>query len=121
MSRRIPKRRQPHVTKAKRQLAALLRSPKTRDGLIAAVCNEHISKHFVYGYLSDGLREGTITCHKSGRVEQFQAVSGFVAEKPAEGLYPEWLEPRSLPTARTRQTFFAGKAASCAPEEDEEE
>jgi hypothetical protein len=93
-------------------LMALLRTPKTRAGLIAAVEADGITKNFVYGFLSQSQREGTVTQLKSMNPVQYQATEFIVVERPAERVFPTWLEPRSLPTSIGRRTYIDGVAVT---------
>lgn len=120
MSRRIPAARAPHVTKARQVLSALLRTPKTRSGLVAAVKTAQISKHFVFGFLSEGVLNGTLTLHKSVGSDLYQLTSHFHTEVPAPSEYPSWLDPRTLPGASQRRVFFNGKPAAEQAKDDDE-
>lgn len=94
---------------AEKLLLALLRTPKTRAGLIAAAQTKGVTQNFVYGWLSLAQRDGTVTMLKSVNPVQYQVTSSVVIEKPAESLWPTWLEPRSLPDARGRRVFIDGR------------
>lgn len=95
--------------RAEKLLIGLLRTPKTRSGLIAAVATEGITKNFVFGFLSQTQREGTVTQLKSTNPVQYQASEHIVVEKPAERMFPTWLEPRELPMSVGRRTFIDGR------------
>lgn len=99
--------RRESVKQAEKVLRRLLRTPKTRDGLIAAVRSKEISKNFVFGFISAGVREGLITTLKSSRPLMYQ-LSECIAERPCPGIYPAWLEPRSLPDSTARRIFIDG-------------
>lgn len=96
--------------RAQRILMALLRTPKTRAGLIAASASEGVSKNFVFGFISDTLRLGTVTMLRSVNPVQYQATDSIVFEKPSPGAFPPWLEPRVLPECRGRSVFIDGRA-----------
>lgn len=95
-------------------LHSLLRSPKTRAGLIAAVSGSGVSKNFVYGWLSAQLRTGAVVALKSSRPLSYQIARHAVTERPAEGLYPSWLEPRTLPDTTQRIAYYDGKSVTTA-------
>ena len=91
-------------------LRRLLGTPKTRPGLIAAVtASSQVSKNFVYGWLSENTRNGTVTVLKSGGRQTYQITVHAVVEVASEGVFPSWLEPRSLPVALGREVFISGQ------------
>lgn len=94
---------------AERTLRALLRTPKTRNGLVAAVTKGHISRNFVFGWLAERRRDGTVTTLKSGTKVMFQITSSIVIETPVQSEYPSWLDPRSVPAAGSRTLYVDGK------------
>jgi hypothetical protein len=109
-----PKRRGRPPTKrskieaAQALLEGLLRSPKTRNGLIAAV-SPGLSKNFVFGWLSDQIRIGKVTVLKTMDPPQYQMTSYVVIEQPRESDFPSWLDPRSVPVGINRQVFIDAK------------
>jgi hypothetical protein len=108
MSRK-PDSRTVRAREADKLLRRLLRTPKTRAGLIAAVASHKVSGNFVYGWLSENQRNGTVTVLKSsGRLFQYQISEHVVIETAAPGTYPSWLEPRALPVAAARRVFIDG-------------
>jgi hypothetical protein len=96
------------VRAAERILEGLLRTPKTRGGLVAAVITNHISRNFVFGWLSEKSRDGTLTKLKSGSNVMYQIAKHVVVEVPAESAYPSWLDPRWLPLAAGRTVYIDG-------------
>lgn len=110
MSRRSngPTRKERRAS-AEAMLLALLRTPKTRAGLIAAAATSGVTKNFVYGFLSQMQREGVVTQLKSTNPVQYQASESIVVEKPAESLWPTWLELRVLPPSCGRRTYIDGQ------------
>jgi hypothetical protein len=115
-----PESRRAQVRKAEATLNGLLRTPKTRAGLIACVASAKISKHFVFGWLTEQLRTGIVAELKSTKPPSYQISALVVVELPAAGVYPEWLEPRFIPNTTTRRVFLDGsdvrnksKANSC--------
>lgn len=96
-------------------LRALLRSPKTRDGLIAAVAGKGLSKHFVFGFLSVAVRDGEVVRVRTGKVETFQLAERFSVEEPAPGVWPTWMDPRTLPVVCSRRIFLTGRPAEEQP------
>lgn len=95
--------------KAYKTLMALLRTPKTRLGLVAAVQSAAISKNYVFGFLSEGRRTGTLTTHRSGQFVMWQVATAIVDEKPIASEYPSWLDPRTLPTSSGRSVVVDGE------------
>jgi hypothetical protein len=111
MRRRNGPTRKERRERAEALLKALLRTPKTRAGLIAAaITQEGITKNFVYGWLTEASRTGIVTMLKSTNPVQYQLTSHIVIEKPAEGFFPTWLEPRDLPSVDRRRIYIDGKA-----------
>lgn len=104
---RGPSRRE-KVEAAYRVLDSLLRSPKTRAGLIAAVAPE-MTKNFVFGYLAERMRIGKVTPLKTCDPLQYVMTEFIVIEKPTPSDFPAWLEPRVIPAGTQRQVFIDGK------------
>lgn len=93
---------------ADRLLRSLLRTPKSRAGLIAAAASIGVSRNYVFGWLSEQRRDGTVATLKSGRTDLYQMSVLVVSETPAPGTYPSWLEPRTLPQAAFRHVYVDG-------------
>ena len=92
-------------------LRRLLSTPKTRPGLIAAVTAScQVSKNFVFGWLSENVRNGTVTVLKAsvGR-QKYQITVHGVVEVASKGTFPTWMEPRALPIALCREVFISGQ------------
>ncbi len=107
MSRRVS--RAEKARQADRLLRALLRTPKTRAGLIAAALSKGVSRNYLYGWLSQQRREGTVAVLKSAGAMTFQMAVCVVQEVPNAGLgFPAWLEPRLLPPTTSRRVFIDG-------------
>lgn len=105
-----PDSRRGQVRHAEAVLNSLLRTPKTRGGLIAATSGRKINKHFVFGWLTDKLRIGHVVALKSTAAPpMYQRASYAAAEKPTESAYPSWLEPRALPAFATPQIYIDGR------------
>lgn len=96
---------------ADKLIRSLLRSPKTRSGLIAVVtATTKVSRNFVYGWLSERTLDGTVTVLKGAdRQPLYQITTHVVVESARAGDFPSWLEPRALPVAGARQVFIAGQ------------
>lgn len=107
-----PPSRKSVVRKADALLSRLLRTPKTRPGLIAAISGTGVSKNFLYGWLTDQVRTGKVAALKSTKPLSYQMASLVIQERPPEGIYPAWLEPRFLPQASSRKAYFDGKAVA---------
>ena len=106
---------------ANKVLRALLRTPKTRAGLIAAVATRKISRRFVIGWLSDKQRTGAVVILKSGTYVTYQLAAYFRGEEAEAGKFPSWLEPRQLPEVSNRQAYISGIPAELYIPDDEEE
>lgn len=97
------------LRKAEKTLRALLKTPKTREGLIAAVSiGGVVTRNYVYGWLTQGRLDGSITELKSRGQKMYQATPESVTETPAESAYPAWLDPRALPHSRGRTVVIDG-------------
>lgn len=94
--------------KGKSLIVALLRSPKTRSGLIAAAALEGLSRNYVYGFLASSLRVGFVLELKSTNPPTYQLADTAAQELPKLGVYPSWLEPRLLPAFTGRRAFIDG-------------
>lgn len=94
---------------AERILRALLKTPKTRAGLIAAVSVKGvITKHFVFGWLAERRRDGTLVVLKSMGENWYQVAPDSVQEIPSLSVYPSWLDPRALPISSGRVVAVDG-------------
>lgn len=107
--RQRPESRAARARKAEQLLWRLLRTPKTRNGLIAAVSNNQITRNFVYGFLSEQITGGKVVKLKSGEQVLYQASGYVIKEQPRAGTFPEWLEPRTLPDTEHRRVFLNGR------------
>lgn len=96
------------IRHAEKVLMSLLRTPKTRDGLVAAVKSKTISKHYVFGFLARGRSTGSLTTLKSGTRVMYQQVTAIVEEKSEASVYPAWMDPRSLPMSTSRVVVVDG-------------
>lgn len=114
-----PTSRRQIAKQAEQTLNALLRTPKTRDGLIAAVSGNSITRNFVYGWLSNQVRVGSVTVHKSSDPFTYQLTVHTYTETPGEGVFPVWLEPRWLPTATPGRVYIDGRAVGTEQETEE--
>jgi len=90
-------------------LRALLRTPKTREGLIAAVTNTSISKNYVFGWLAEQRRTGTLIQDEREGIRTYKIIGEIVPSANAQSPYPTWLDPRTLPTATGRRILLEGK------------
>lgn len=106
MRRRDGPSRKEKAAEASRLLSGLLRSPKTRPGLIAAVASHGVTKHFVYGILTEWVRTGLVTVLKSGAQPTYQLTEHVVIEQPAESPFPGWMDPRNLPPSSSRAVYI---------------
>jgi hypothetical protein len=109
-----PPSRKSVVRKADVLLSRLLRTPKTRAGLLAAIQGSGVSRNFLYGWLSDQVRTGAVAPLKSTKPVSYQLAHLVIAEQPPPGLYPSWLEPRTLPASASRRAYLNGKPVGTA-------
>ena len=109
------------IRKAERTLSILLRTPKTREGLIAAVTSEKVSRRFIFGWLAEQVRTGNVSRLNSGHSVAYQVRGTFITEPTRVGNYPTWLEPRALPTVRSGSVFIDGTLVTDYPNLKEEE
>lgn len=109
------------IRKAEHTLSILLRTPKTREGLIAAVTSEKVSRRFVFGWLTEQVRTGNVSRLKSGDGVAYQIRGTFITEPTLKGDYPTWLEPRVLPTVKSGSVFIDGFLVTDYPNLKEEE
>lgn len=107
--RALPKRQM--VATGEAILRGLLKTPKTRGGLIAAVKGHGLSKNFVFGFLSEAERSGEVVKLKSREVITYQMATQFRVESPEPSVWPSWLDPRTLPQINGRRVFFGGRPA----------
>lgn len=109
------------VRKAERVLMLLLRTPKTRDGLVAAVTSKRVSRRFVFGWLTEQVRTGNVSTLKSGDGVAYQIRGTFITEPTRSGDFPSWLEPRVLPTVLSGSVFIDGRLVTDYPNLKEEQ
>ena len=102
--------------KAEKILLGLLRTPKTRAGLVAAVVGKKISRRFVFGWLAEKEHIGIVVCLKSTATVTYQLASTLSVEAPREGDFPSWLEPRVLPTVVARTAYIDGVKVGANPQ-----
>lgn len=91
-----------------KSLITLLVQPRTREGLIALGRGHGLTEHFIYGWISNAVRIGTVIKHKAGGQVTYSLSSGVVEEKVEPSVYPPWLDPRTLPVARSRAMYVDG-------------
>lgn len=108
MGTRKPDSKAGQLRKADKVLRALLKTPKSRPGLLAAVVGGSISRNYVFGWLAEGRRDGSLTVFKSGAVVMYQLPSANVDETPPPSGFPTWLDPRALPPSTGRTVVVGG-------------
>lgn len=121
MAKVDPNSKASRIRRAKALLEALLRAPKTRNGLVAASSTKGVSANFVYGWLSNAIRTGFVVVHKSAAPLTYQLASTAATERPSDGLYPAWLEPRALPPFTARTAYLDGEIGNRGPGPDQKE
>lgn len=109
MAKVDPNSRASQVKLAETILTRLLRTPKTRNGLVAAVTSKMISRRFVFGWLANQVVSGGVVKLKSGSHVTFQIKGQAIAETPDYRGFPSWLDPRTVPVATVRKVFIDGK------------
>lgn len=105
-----PPARRTEVKKAEKLLTGLLGTPKTRAGLVAAVADSGLSKHYIFGWLGDQLRKGLVVELKASKPATFQMAHKVIAERPSASIYPAWLGPRELPVTFSRRAYIDGRS-----------
>jgi hypothetical protein len=103
-----PPTKKSKLEEANRLLEGLLRSPKTRNGLIAAVA-PGLSKNYVYGWITEQIRTGRVTPLKASDPPMYQMTEYVVIERPLQSEFPMWLEPRVIPPCSDRQVHIDGR------------
>lgn len=103
-----PNSRAAQVRKAEVVLTRLLKTPKTRNGLVAAVTSKKISRNFVFGWLANQVVSGGVVKLKSGALVTYQIKGSVILENPALSGFPSWLDPRNLPAVAERKVFIDG-------------
>lgn len=93
------------LEQANSTLFALLRSPKSKAGLRAAVAGQGLSIHFITGWLSQQMKEGTVIPVQQVQGADLMYVLGGAPALPeaTPTKYPAWLEPRALPQFKERR------------------
>lgn len=103
-----PNSRAAQVRKAEVVLTRLLKTPKTRNGLVAAVTSKKISRNFVFGWLANQVVSGGVVKLKSGALVTYQIKGSVILENPALSGFPSWLDPRTLPAVAEHKVFIDG-------------
>lgn len=104
-----PQSKASQARKADRILRALLKTPKTREGLIAAVSVRGvITGNYVYGWLAKSRLDGSVTELKSRGTRMYQVTPAAISEVPVASVFPAWLDPRALPHSRGRTVVVDG-------------
>lgn len=109
MAKINPNSRASQVRTAEAVLASLLKKPKTRNGLVAAVTSRMISRRFVFGWLANQVVSGGVVKLKSGDIVTYQVKGKVILETPRFSGYPSWLDPRMVPAVSERKIFIDGK------------
>lgn len=100
----------------------LLRTVKTRQGLIALAAQHGLTRNWVYGWLAWAEQSGLVTCVKKGKNPQYVlcAASDW---RPPQGVapYPGWMCPKAVPIAYVgRRVHLIRDEDDSAPQEVEE-
>ena len=108
--------------KATARLTALLKSPKTRAGLIAAVADLGVDEWFVQGWLSSEVtakRVIKVFMHRDN-AEMFVHCTTPTEVVARNSNYPSWLEPSRVPVYGERRLYSLGMGQPVQPEEQEQ-
>lgn len=109
------------IATATSRLHGLLRSPKTKEGLSAALSDLDLSIHFLSGWLSRELKAGRVMqAHRKfqGRT-QYVMCSTPVDPPNTESIYPAWLDCRNLPAYDRRH--YCANLDHLTPQQEQEE
>lgn len=108
--------------KLNRLLKGLLKSPKTRAGLIAAAKTLGVSANAVYGWLAARGREGVVFKYISGKTTLFTVYRTLAQEHDSRRLdtehltvFPEWMQPKFIPPTSTHRIHL------CSNEQDDDD
>ncbi len=106
-----PESRASQARKAELTLLRLLKTPKTRSGLVAAVTSRMISRRFVFGWLANQVVSGGVVKLQIGSSVTYQTKDTPIQETLANSVFPSWLDPRALPETSDadRAVFIDGK------------
>jgi hypothetical protein len=103
----VKKRATPKGTlvRAARRLSALLKTPKTKRGMAAAVSDLALSQWFVSGWLSREMKAGrVIEVHQRVRGQKLYVLATTQVEPPkVDTIYPAWLCPQEVPQYASRR------------------
>lgn len=107
---------------ANKRLTALLRSPKTKSGLVAAVADLGFDEWFVQGWLSHQLQtKQVLRTHVHGEHEELFVVCSAPRDvAPVGSAFPAWLMPRAVPPFVDRCVYSLGVGASVPKEKQQE-
>lgn len=108
--------------KAGARLTALLRSPKTRAGLVASVADLGLDEWFVQGWLSTEVtakRVIKVYMHRE-KVEMFVHCSTPHEVVGRTTNYPSWLEPAKVPVYSDRRLYSLGMGQPVQLEEQDQ-
>lgn len=114
--------RQPSTVQASKRLKALLKSPKTRAGLVAAVADLGLDEWFVQGWLSTEVtakRVIKIHMHRE-KAEMFVHCTVPQEIVGRETVFPSWLEPAKVPVYGERRLYSLGMGQPVQPEQEEQ-
>lgn len=108
------------IRKAEKVLRALLQTPKSRSGLIAAVSvTNGITRNYVFGWLAARHQDGTVTKIRLDGSVVYQ-MTQKVVEAPKESEFPGWMDPRGLPMQSVRRVFIQGKQVRFNQEQEQQ-
>lgn len=111
------------TSKAIKRLQSLLRSPKTRAGLVAAVQDLGLTEWHVQGWLSvevTAKRVVKVFVHRQeGEMFVHCSVPHEIVGRPTD--YPRWLEPAGVPPYDDRRVYSLGMSQPTNQEEQEQE
>ena len=109
------------IAAATARLHGLLKSPKTKEGLNAALADLDLSIHFLSGWLSREMKAGRVMqAHRKfeGR-DQYVMCCTPVEPPNFESVYPAWLDCRNLPAYDRRH--YCANLDHLTPQQEQEE
>jgi hypothetical protein len=123
----MKKRATPKKTldKAAARLTALLRSPKPKAGLVAAVKDLGLTHHFVSGWISREVKaDRVMPVHYKAAEDKHYVLCDAPAPddtQPPPSAYPSWMEPRSVPRYAQRRLCANLDPSNTQQEQEESE
>jgi hypothetical protein len=108
------------MEQARGRMLALLRSPKTKAGLVLAVHDLAVSPQFVQGWLVQQVNTGLVLRVQvpTGAPQTYVLSKAPLKPEELPSNYPTWLEPRAVPDFSVRR--YVSKLHSTQEQEESE-